>query len=94
MIPDHIISEADKYQGRTDLPGELFTLGKESAHRKLSSGGRNAPLRCLCGNLLARLTLGGVELKCRRCKRLMIIPLEHDPETERNTARTLLPRLL
>jgi hypothetical protein len=30
--------------------------------------------RCLCGNLLARLRREGVELKCRRCKRVMVIP--------------------
>ena len=32
-------------------------------------------LRCDCGNLLARLVPGGVELKCRRCKRQVVIPL-------------------
>ena len=31
--------------------------------------------RCLCGSLLARLVAGGVELKCRRCKRALVIPL-------------------
>ena len=31
--------------------------------------------RCLCGNLLARLVDGGVELKCRRCKRTHVVPL-------------------
>jgi hypothetical protein len=35
-------------------------------------------LRCACGNLLARLVAGGVELKCRRCQRLMVVPLEQD----------------
>lgn len=30
--------------------------------------------RCLCGSLLARLRIEGVELKCRRCKRVVIIP--------------------
>lgn len=32
--------------------------------------------RCDCGNLLARLTARGVEVKCRRCKRIFVIPLE------------------
>ena len=32
--------------------------------------------RCLCGNLLARLRSDGVELKCRRCKRIVVIPWE------------------
>lgn len=30
--------------------------------------------RCCCGQLLARLTPGGVELKCKRCRRLDVIP--------------------
>ena len=33
-------------------------------------------MRCGCGNLLARLVPGGVELKCRRCKRTVVVPLE------------------
>jgi phage FluMu protein Com len=42
------------------------------------SGDRRAikPFRCLCGRMLARLVPGGVELKCRRCKRQVIVPLE------------------
>jgi phage FluMu protein Com len=38
--------------------------------------------RCACGSLLARLVAGGVELKCRRCKRTVIVPL-----VETETAR-------
>jgi phage FluMu protein Com len=30
--------------------------------------------RCLCGSLLAKITSQGIELKCRKCKRLQIIP--------------------
>jgi phage FluMu protein Com len=42
--------------------------------------GREAmkPFRCLCGSMLARLVPGGVELKCRRCKRQVIVPLEEN----------------
>ncbi|MEK6692186.1 MAG: hypothetical protein AABY44_02020 [Nitrospirota bacterium] len=32
-------------------------------------------LRCECGSLIAVLTEDGVEIKCRRCKRIKIIPL-------------------
>ncbi len=32
-------------------------------------------LRCGCGNLMARVTTSGIELKCRRCKRICIVPL-------------------
>lgn len=31
--------------------------------------------RCACGSLLARVVPSGVELKCRRCKRVLILPL-------------------
>jgi hypothetical protein len=34
-----------------------------------------ADCRCLCGSLLARRVERGVELKCRRCKRTLILPL-------------------
>jgi phage FluMu protein Com len=37
--------------------------------------------RCECGNLLARLTPRGVEVKCRRCKRVVLLPLT-PPEDE------------
>jgi len=36
------------------------------------------PFRCLCGSMLARLVPGGVELKCRRCKRQIVVPLERN----------------
>ena len=39
---------------------------------------RHAPqtdheLRCGCGSLMARVTSAGIELKCRRCKRLVVV---------------------
>ena len=33
-------------------------------------------VRCQCGSLLARRIGSNVELKCRRCKRTFLIPLE------------------
>ena len=30
--------------------------------------------RCLCGNLVAKLSFHGVEILCRRCKRIHLIP--------------------
>ena len=30
--------------------------------------------RCLCGNLVAKVSLDGVEILCRRCKRIHVIP--------------------
>ena len=46
--------------------------------------------RCLCGNLLARLVEGGVELKCRRCKRTVVVPVA--PPAARRARITLTPR--
>lgn len=31
-------------------------------------------LRCHCGRLMARLTSGGIEIKCQRCKRVVLLP--------------------
>ncbi len=40
-----------------------------------------ADCRCHCGSLLARLVPGGVELKCRRCKRTVVVPLAPSPRS-------------
>jgi phage FluMu protein Com len=46
-------------------------------HNKSETAAKKVtPFRCLCGSLLARLVPEGVELKCRRCKRQVILPLE------------------
>ena len=39
--------------------------------------------RCACGKLMARLTVQGFEVQCRRCKLLHIIPF---PTEETNAA--------
>jgi hypothetical protein len=36
----------------------------------------DAELRCHCGSLMARVTPRGIELKCRRCKRVVIVAAE------------------
>ncbi|MDJ0848488.1 MAG: hypothetical protein QNK04_08930 [Myxococcota bacterium] len=48
-----------------------------SQHTPLRQSRRpaNEDCRCLCGNLLARWVADGVELKCRRCKRTVHLPL-------------------
>ncbi|MBU8900488.1 hypothetical protein KRR26_33255 [Corallococcus sp. M34] len=45
----------------------------------MKDGCAEGELRCLCGSLLARLVPGGVELKCRRCHRTQVVPLESSP---------------
>jgi phage FluMu protein Com len=39
--------------------------------------------RCECGNLVAKLTENTVEIKCRRCKRIRIIPMDQLAERYR-----------
>jgi hypothetical protein len=50
-----------------------------TASRRQASGNEGGPeaseLRCECGNLLARWVAGGVEIKCRRCKRRVVLPV-------------------
>ena len=43
-------------------------------------------MRCSCGNLLARLVANGVELKCRRCKRTVVLPLGGNAAPEVNSS--------
>jgi phage FluMu protein Com len=43
----------------------------------VETGRKATPLldeRCLCGNLVAKVSLDGVEILCRRCKRIHVIP--------------------
>lgn len=42
----------------------------------------------MCGSLLARVVDGGVELKCRRCKRTLLVPFEA-PEAPVSAARAV-----
>ncbi|MDO8612372.1 MAG: hypothetical protein Q7R32_06060 [Dehalococcoidia bacterium] len=30
--------------------------------------------RCLCGNLIAKVSPAGIQIRCRRCKRIWHIP--------------------
>ena len=57
------------------------TVGQARPKRRRSidepgSGTEKGSVRCCCGNLLARLVTEGVELKCRRCKRFVVLPLQ------------------
>jgi hypothetical protein len=38
----------------------------------------SSDLRCTCGSLLARVMPNGVELKCRRCRRSVLVSLGAD----------------
>jgi hypothetical protein len=41
-----------------------------------SSPPTDRELRCDCGSLMARVTARGIELKCRRCKRTVVVPAD------------------
>ena len=50
---------------------------KTNESHKAAINQRNAcEVRCECGNLVAKLVETAIELKCRRCKRLALIPLD------------------
>jgi phage FluMu protein Com len=44
-------------------------------------------VRCGCGCLVAKLGRSGIELKCRRCKRLALIPFDGIKDGEEFTVR-------
>jgi DNA-directed RNA polymerase subunit RPC12/RpoP len=52
-------------------PGET-TSGQDGA------AAEGADVRCPCGSLLARMFPGGVELKCRRCRRRVVVAVGAD----------------
>ena len=52
-------------------------------------------LRCECGNLVARLVEDGLEIKCRRCKRILVIPITLTKEVmEMSALRLEIPVVL
>ena len=60
-------------QGRTDGAGHDVT----------------SELRCSCGSLLAVWRPEGLEIKCRRCKRTLLVriaPEDRPPEKNKNEA--------
>ena len=40
---------------------------------KASTDSSDHEVRCGCGSLVARRTADGIEIKCRRCKRILLI---------------------
>ena len=52
---------------------------------------RAGDCRCLCGSLLARMVRDGVELRCRRCKRTVVVPLSPGLHGERAHGAERIP---
>jgi len=42
--------------------------------------------RCVCGNLVARVVEDGVELKCRRCKRTLLVAIPEGRLSQRGVS--------
>lgn len=42
-------------------------MAEQSSHQNSDE------VRCHCGSLMARVTDHGIELKCRRCKRVVLV---------------------
>jgi hypothetical protein len=49
-----------------------------SAHAFMDCASKSEEARCHCGHLVAKLRRTGVELKCKRCKRLLLIPFARE----------------
>jgi len=64
----------------SDLAPPARPMAPSSEHDCIAAPEGRDTLRCTCGNLLARYVAGGVELKCRRCKRTVTIPIENDAD--------------
>lgn len=50
--------------------------------------------RCLCGSLMAKIIPTGIEIKCRRCKRIHYIPAQRvqvDEKLHDQMPSTLMP---
>jgi phage FluMu protein Com len=58
----------------------MDTSQMQTVAKKEISGPSEA--RCECGQLVAKLGVGGIELKCKRCKRLVSIPFSSLSKSE------------
>ncbi len=68
MPHDEAVKEASKAPGKGVGPGDA----------PRSDAVTTGEVRCGCGSLLARVSAAGVELKCRRCRRFMLVSLGAD----------------
>jgi hypothetical protein len=59
-----------------------MTVGSRKPKEEGEASREEDALRCGCGALLARVVPGGVELKCRRCRRCLVIRLDARGEVE------------
>ncbi len=60
----------------------------------VSETDRDHEARCECGQLIAKVLRGGLELKCKRCKRIVIIPYSSIAGWNRTVPESLAERRL
>jgi phage FluMu protein Com len=60
------------------MPAELLRRGPVEQTRPKTASLLDE--RCLCGSLVAKLSPKGVEILCRRCKRIHVIPWSEERE--------------
>jgi phage FluMu protein Com len=48
-------------------------MARDERHLQPPLGEVAGEVRCGCGSLLARVSAAGVELKCRRCRRFLVV---------------------
>lgn len=67
-----MIAKAFSMTARAKSPFRVLSSPAD-AGRRVDAG---EDCRCACGNLLGRVVPEGIELKCRRCKRTFVLPVE------------------
>ena len=69
-----IFSDHCPYCQASIIPGEVQC----PQCKKYIDGKERVEFRCQCGSLLCKMTLERIEIKCRKCKRIIVIfPHQH-----------------
>ena len=76
MIFNYIITSNQCSMPRKDQATPLPIEGHCEHCGGVWSGTDDGALRCACGSLLARFVGGRLELKCKRCKRTVMVDLK------------------
>jgi phage FluMu protein Com len=71
----HTLQAVAAYAAKADSLGvTLRSVKQDLAGERFTEEGKAIDIRCACGSLLAKMTRLGIEIKCRKCKRILMIP--------------------
>jgi phage FluMu protein Com len=71
----HTLQAVAAYAAKADSLGvTLPSVKQDLVYECFTEEGKAIDIRCACGSLLAKMTPSGIEIKCRKCKRVQIIP--------------------